>query len=123
MGPAMDFVHAENYAFDLTVAAALAVGALLFFGTAARWPFYLAALLFGVGIGAYAGIDATATGRFSDLPLWMLQKQLVESWEFAPEKVMRPEDFKDCADRRDGGMAAIYGTVTMCPEDFKKPKR
>ena len=118
----MDFVHAENYATDLAFVAALAVGAMLFLGTTARWPFYLAAVLFGVGIGAYVGINAAATGRLTELPLWVLQRGLVESWGFAPEKVMRPEDFKDCADRRGGGMAAAYGTVTMYPEDFKKPR-
>ncbi len=117
----MDFITAQEYTFDLAFIAALVAGAMLMLGTKARWPYCLAAALFGAGIGAYFGIHATATGRVAQLPLWVLQKNLVETWSFAPEKVMRSEDFKDCADRRVGGMAAELGTVTLCPEDFKKP--
>jgi hypothetical protein len=117
----MEFITAENYAIDLAFVAALLAGVMLMCGTKRRWPYCLAAALFGLSIGTYLGIYATTTGHVTRLPLWVLQKNLVETWGFAPEKVMRSEDFQDCADRKAGGMAAEFGTVTMCPEDFKRP--
>ncbi|MGA7328578.1 MAG: hypothetical protein WBX25_29835 [Rhodomicrobium sp.] len=114
----MDFITAEDYATVFAFVAALAAGVMLILETKARWPYCLAAALFGAGIGAYFGIHAIVTGRVAHLPLWVLQTDLVKTWSFTPDKVMRPEDFEDCVDYRAGGITREIGRLTICPEDF-----
>jgi hypothetical protein len=77
----MAWYDAENYADMLAIAGAVAFGLLLLYPDK-RYLQAAAALAVGVGIGAHIGIEATAKGRFG-LPLWMMQKQLIEEWGFA----------------------------------------